>query len=170
MVVLATDSSEQILSESSQNILIDEAIRDVPENPEFLIQRQIVARALRGEQEAFTDMLSLYGVLMLRTACMIVGNRDIAEDIVQDALIQAWHHLPHLREASALRPWLMRIVVNQAISFKRRMVRSTAFIRQTIAEQEADFSAQIADDSKGYVERNWDLTEAIEHLPEQQRV
>jgi len=107
---------------------------------------------------------------MLRTATMIVGDRDIAEDVVQDALIQAWHHLADLRKAGALRPWLMRIVVNQCISFKRRLARTTTFMRQALSDHETDLIAQAADDHKGRMERDWDLAQAIESLPIKQRV
>ena len=106
---------------------------------------------------------------MLRTANMIVGDRDIAEDVVQDALIQVWQHLPALRDAGALRSWLTRIVVNQCISFKRRLARSTAFIRQSLADQETNILAQVADDHKGRMERDWDLAQAIKNLPVKQR-
>ena len=135
------------------------------ENPE-----QLVTRTLQGDQQAFSDIVDQYSTLMLRTASMIVGDRDIAEDVVQDAFIQAWHHLADLRTAGALRPWLMRIVVNQCISFKRRLARSTAFVRQALSEQETDLVAQIADDYKGLMERDWDLAHAIENLPIKQRV
>ena len=134
------------------------------------IKEQLVIRALQGDQQAFSDIVDQYSTLMLRTASMIVGDRDIAEDVVQDALIQAWHHLGDLRKAGALRPWLMRIVVNQCISYKRRLARTTAFMRQTLSEQETDLAAQIADDYKGLMERDWDLAHAIESLPMKQRV
>ena len=150
---------------------VTEPIATIPyhELPEQIEQRKLVARALRGEQEAFNDIVTQYGSLMLRTANMIVGDRDIAEDVVQDALIQVWHHLPELREAGALRSWLMRIVVNQCISFKRKLARSTAFLRQSLMEQESDMLAQIADDYKGRTERDWDLAQAINKLPTKQR-
>jgi RNA polymerase sigma-70 factor (ECF subfamily) len=151
-----------------------EPLTSVETRPEFLEEEQekeqLVTRALQGDQQAFNEIVDQYSTLMLRTASMIVGDRDIAEDVVQDALIQAWHHLPDLRKAGALRPWLMRIVVNQSISFKRRLARTTAFIRQTLSEQETDLAAQIADDHKGRMERDWDLAQAIESLPMKQRV
>jgi RNA polymerase sigma-70 factor, ECF subfamily len=142
----------------------------IEETPEQVEQRLIVARALQGDHEAFTEIVDQYSTLMLRTASMIVGDRDIAEDVVQDALIQAWNHLADLRRAGALRPWLMRIVVNQCISFKRRLARSAAFMRQALSEQESDLMAQVADDHKGRIERDWDLAQAIEELPKKQRV
>ncbi len=148
----------------------DEPEKQVEEKTEQNEQRLLVTRVLQGNQEAFGDIVDQYSALMLRTASMIVGDHDIAQDVVQDALIQAWHHLPDLREAGALRPWLMRIVVNQCISFKRRLARTTAFMRQALSEQEIDLVAQVADDHKGRMERDWDLARAIEALPAKQRV
>ena len=132
-------------------------------------EQRLVMRAQQGDEKAFSSIVDLYGALMLRTATLIVMDRDIAEDAVQDALIQAWHHLSDLREAGALRPWLMRIVVNQCLSFKRRLARTTAFVCQTLWDQERDLTAQIADHHRGILERDWDLAHAIENLPERQR-
>lgn len=138
--------------------------------PEQIQQEITVSCAIQGDQKAFEDIVEQYGNLMLRTATLIVGDRDVAEDVVQDAFILAWNHLTDLHKAGALRPWLMRIVVNQCISFKRRLARNTAFVRQTLLEQETDLIAQAADDFKGKMERDWDLAQAINNLPMKQRV
>lgn len=166
------DARESISAEHEQADSFNEMKDDAQmvKQLERLEQSLLVARALSGEQEAFNDIVTQFSGLMLRTASMIVGDRDVAEDVVQDAFIQAWHHLPDLREAGALRPWLMRIVVNQCISFKRRLARTTAFMRQTLSEQESDMIARVADDYKGRMEQDWDLAQAIEHLPARQRV
>lgn len=154
-------------SSSEINDLQVEAV--LAEKAEQVEQRLLVARALQGEQAAFNAIVTQYSALMLRTANMIVGDRDIAEDVVQDALIQVWHHLPELREAGALRSWLMRIVVNQCISFKRKLARSAAFLHQSLLEQETDMLAQVADDHKGRMERDWDIAQSINNLPMKQR-
>jgi RNA polymerase sigma-70 factor, ECF subfamily len=134
-------------------------------------QRILVARALQGDTSAYDDIFDRYGSLMLRTAYSIVQDRDSAEDIVQNSLLLAWQHLPGLRETGALRPWLMRIVVNQCISLKRRIARSTTYLRQSFSEYEADQASQIADDAGGLKERTWDLAQAISQLtPKQQMV
>lgn len=175
-----------VTAQMQETISIIDAERDLPpvdngtkpqeseeeqeDRPEQIEQERMVMRALQGDQAAFAEIVDNYSTLMLRTASMIVGDRDIAEDVVQDALIQAWHHLADLRKAGALRPWLMRIVVNQCISFKRRLARTTAFMRQALSEQETDLIAQAADDHKGRMERDWDLAHAIETLPIKQRV
>jgi RNA polymerase sigma-70 factor, ECF subfamily len=171
---IATYEAENLPAEP-QDLLSEQPIaeqqdEEIPETPEQAEQRVIVTRALQGDQAAFTAIVDQYSTLMLRTASMIVGDRDVAEDVVQDALIQAWHHLVDLRKAGALRPWLMRIVVNQCISFKRRLTRSAAFMRQALSEQETDLIAQAADDHKGRMERDWDLAQAIKELPMKQQV
>src|SRR5712692_11502715 len=132
-------------------------------------QHKLVDRVLRGDKDAFNDIFDRYSGMMLHTAYGIVKDRDIAEDAVQNALIQAWQHLPSLRESGALRSWLLRIVVNQCISFKRRLARSTMFLQQAFSEQETFLASQVADDAKGCMERSWDLAQAIEQLPAKQQ-
>lgn len=173
-----------IAQDQETSIISDEVVRlptvdtdtkaqetdEIQDRSEYIEQETLVIRAIQGDQTAFGEIVDQYSTLMLRTASMIVGDHDIAEDVVQDAFIQAWHHLSDLRKAGALRPWLMRIVVNQCISFKRRLARTTAFMRQALSEQETDLIAQAADDHKGRMERDWDLAHAIEGLPLKQRV
>lgn len=132
-------------------------------------QQILTARALQGDEGAFEEILGRYKGLMLGTAYRIVKDRDIAEDAVQDALIQAWQHLPSLRETGALRPWLLRIVVNQCISFKRRVARSAMFLQHSFAEQETEQASLVANEAASVLERNWDLARAIEQLPAKQQ-
>lgn len=165
-----TLSTTDETTKNAVSTIQDHAFTTHTAQPEQNEQSLLVARALQGDATAFEGIVDQYGSLMLRTALMIVGDRDIAEDVVQDAFIQAWHHLSDLREANALRPWLMRIVVNQCISFKRRLARSTAFIRQALSDQETNIMAQVADDHKGRLERDWDLARSIESLPMKQRL
>ena len=178
MVVLTAHMQEFKIFDSAMNeSIIQSALAQQGQErekssirPEQTESSQLVVRALQGDQEAFSSIVDLYSTVMLHTASIIVGDHDVAEDVVQDALIQAWHHLADLRQAGALRPWLMRIVVNQCISFKRRLARTTAFMRQALSEQETDMIARAADDHKGRMERDWDLAQAITRLPMKQRI
>jgi RNA polymerase sigma-70 factor (ECF subfamily) len=165
------------------DIKVDEAIDDITDgtgkkqntmegivkSPEQIAQQALVEKVLQGDTEAFGAIVDQYNALMMRTALMIVGDRDIAADAVQDALIQAWQHISGLREAGALRPWLMRIVVNQCISYKRKVARTTAFVHQALADQSIQLAAEIADDHKGRLERDWDLAETVKKLPPKQQ-
>jgi len=144
-------------------------IEEVGKSSEQIAQQILIEKILLGDIEAFGVIVDQYDALMMRTALVIVGDRDIAADAVQDAFIQAWQHLSGLREAGALRPWLMRIVVNQCISYKRKAARTAAFIRQSLVDQSTQLAAEIADDQKGRLERDWDLTETVKKLPEKQQ-
>ncbi len=136
---------------------------------ELLEAYALAAHALEGEADAFEKLVDSYRGMMLRVAYRIVRDQASAEDAVQDALVLAWQHLPGLREAGALRSWLMRIVVNQCLGFKRRLARSTQFVLQSLAEQETALAAQIADQRASCLERHWDIVQAIEKLPAKQQ-
>jgi RNA polymerase sigma-70 factor (ECF subfamily) len=171
MAALLTDDATARFSESMESELAASAAerQEKAKAAGMSEQRLLVARALRGDTDVFDDIFDRYGGLMLRTAYRIVQDRDQAEDAVQNALIQAWQHLPSLRETGALRPWLLRIVVNQCISFKRRLARSRMFLSQSFSEQEAFLASQVADYAKSCMERSWDLAQAVEKLPAKQQ-
>jgi RNA polymerase sigma-70 factor, ECF subfamily len=144
-------------------------VEGIVKSPEQVTQQLLVEKVLQGDTNAFGAIVNQYNALMMRTAFMIIGDRDSAADAVQDALIQAWQHLSGLRETGALRPWLMRIVVNQCISYKRKAARTAAFVRQSLADQSTQLAAEIADDHKGRLERDWDLAETVKRLPPKQQ-
>ncbi len=48
------------------------------------------------------------------------GDRAVAEDVAQEALVRAWNGLPRFREEARLETWLYRIVVREAASWRRR--------------------------------------------------
>jgi RNA polymerase sigma-70 factor (ECF subfamily) len=171
MVVLLTDEPAARYSEVMESEFAASAAEQQEKAKAELTaeQRILVARALRGDTDAFDAIFDRYRGLMLHTAYGIVQDRDSAEDAVQNALIQAWQHLPSLRETGALRSWLLRIVVNQCISFKRRLARSRMFLSQSFAEQETFLASQVADDANGCMERGWDLAQAVEQLPAKQQ-
>ncbi|MGH7611052.1 MAG: RNA polymerase sigma factor [Candidatus Dormibacteria bacterium] len=66
--------------------------------------------------------IGLYGDLALRTAYLYLGDRGLAEDCVQEALLSAWRARARLRDPGAERGWLMTIVANAARSMLRRRV------------------------------------------------
>lgn len=161
-----TPVSECLESEFAESLAAQQAMMESYVSPG---QRLPADRAPQRDDAAFEDILNQYKGLMLRTAYRIVKDQDRAEDAVQDALIQAWQHLPSLRETGALRSWLMRIVVNQCISVKRRIARSSVFLEQAFIEQETQRASQVANDAGGVLERNWDLARTIKELPARQQ-
>jgi len=66
------------------------------------MQAELVARAQRGDREAFSTLARDAGARLYATARLILRAPDEAEDAVQDALIQAWRDIRGLRDPDRL--------------------------------------------------------------------
>lgn len=78
-----------------------------------------LAAMKRGEAAAFESAVRLLTPRLLGVARRIIGESG-AEDVVQEAWLAAFRRLGEFEERARLETWLTRIVVNQAISARRR--------------------------------------------------
>lgn len=84
---------------------------------------ELVGRAQRGDQAAFGQMASeSYGRLH-SLAFGILRDRQLAEDAVQQAMLEAWRNLPKLREPAHFTAWTYRLTVNVCYADYRRSRR-----------------------------------------------
>jgi RNA polymerase sigma-70 factor, ECF subfamily len=97
---------------------------------------ELIARARAGDVAAYEAIVRRYQDVAVRTAHLICPETD-ADDAVQEAFIKAFDALPRFREGSPLRPWLLRIVANEA-----RNRRRSAGRRQGLAFRAANASPQ----------------------------
>jgi RNA polymerase sigma-70 factor (ECF subfamily) len=67
---------------------------------------------LNGDRNAFKYLVEKYQSKFLGMACRILGSRAEAEDVLQDALIQAYSHLPDFQNKARFSTWLYSIVLN----------------------------------------------------------
>ena len=74
----------------------------------------LVARAQRGDVAAYEEIVQRYQQIAFRTAYVITGSPADAEDAAQEAFVKAYRALVRFRSGSELRPWLLRIVANEA--------------------------------------------------------
>lgn len=98
-----------------------------------LEEHELVERARRGDVGAYEQLVRTYQDLAGRTAYVITGNAADAQDAVQEALVKAHAALGRFREGSPFRPWLLRIVANEAIN-RRRASSRMARIALRVAE------------------------------------
>ena len=77
----------------------------------------------RGSVDVLDVLLDEYGRELQRVAFLILRDTAAAEDVVADTLITAFERGASLRDAGALRPWLLRIAANHALQHRRRAVR-----------------------------------------------
>jgi RNA polymerase sigma factor (sigma-70 family) len=98
-----------------------------------LEETELVQRAKRGDVGAYEELVRMHQDLAVRTAYVITGQSADAQDAVQEALVKAYRALGRFREEAPFRPWLLRIVANEAIS-RRRSSRRQANLAVRAAE------------------------------------
>jgi RNA polymerase sigma-70 factor (ECF subfamily) len=78
-------------------------------------ERELVARAVERDEEAFRMLVDLHRDRALGLALRITRSRADAEDVAQEAFVRAWGALPRFRGESAFGTWLHRIVARRAL-------------------------------------------------------
>ena len=84
---------------------------------------ELVIRAQRGEQAAFAEIASAVYGRMHSLAFGILRDRALAEDAVQQAMLDTWRNLPKLRDPACFEAWTYRLTVNTCYAESRRAKR-----------------------------------------------
>ena len=83
-------------------------------------QRALVERAGRGDHDAFAELVRASIARLDAAARLILRDRELASDAVQEAFIRAWRNLPGLRDPECFDGWLHRLLVRSCIDALRR--------------------------------------------------
>jgi RNA polymerase sigma-70 factor (ECF subfamily) len=87
-------------------------------------QESAAIRALqRGDTAGLAPLFEVYQLRAIRTAYLIVGERQIAEDVVADAFLTVYDRIGQFDDRRPFAPWFYRIVVNGALMALRRARR-----------------------------------------------
>jgi RNA polymerase sigma-70 factor (ECF subfamily) len=84
-----------------------------------------VARVRGGDRDAYAELVTRHAPVAIRTAALLGAGGD-AEDVVQEAFVKAYAALDRFRPGAAFRPWLLRIVANEARNLHRAAGRRSA--------------------------------------------
>jgi len=87
---------------------------------ESFSEERLTSMARDGDRQAFGELVRRNRAKMYSYARSLTQDHHMAEDIVQEALVRAFLHVGRLMEHSRFRPWLARIVQNQAFMKLRR--------------------------------------------------
>lgn len=129
------------------------------------VDGELVELARQGDVDAFTTLVERHRHVALRVAYAITPAD--AEDAVQEAFVKAHHALPRFRTGAAFRPWVLRIVANEARNQRRRSSRQTDLaVRQ--AGRAGDWSATPEEAGVGEDDRRR-LAAAVSALPDRDR-
>ncbi len=97
----------------------------------------LIRRCQEGDKEAFRLLVEQYRSVLFGTAYLMVRDRGLAEDVMQEALVQMWKCLPSLRLHTSFKAWIVRIVVNEVKQQLRKKQVPTVPLEQ-VSEAAAD--------------------------------
>jgi RNA polymerase sigma factor (sigma-70 family) len=131
---------------------------------------ELVERARRGDLRAWETIVRSYQGIAFRTAYLLSGSTADAEESAQDGFVKAYRALGRFRRGAPLRPWLLRIVANEARNRRRTAGRREALaLRAAAADRPGDAvpspeAALLAGESRTR------LLEAVNALSEEHRL
>ncbi len=85
-------------------------------------EKQRVQQVLSGDTSAFGYFVETYQDMAITIAYRICGNRQDAEDVVQESFVKAYRNLHSFRSESKFSSWLYRIVYNTAVTYAKTKV------------------------------------------------
>jgi RNA polymerase sigma-70 factor (ECF subfamily) len=103
------------------------------------VDRQLVARAQRGDKQAFALLVEKYQRKLARLLSRFVRDPAEVEDVTQEAFIKAYRALPAFRGDSAFYTWLYRIGINTAKNYLMAMGRRAPTSTEVEAEEAEGF-------------------------------
>jgi RNA polymerase sigma-70 factor, ECF subfamily len=130
----------------------------------------VVARASRGDVEAFRRLVQDHSAFVDRIALRLLGT-ELAQDASQEVWIRVWTNLKTFKAESAFSTWLYRITMNTCLSFRQRQGRRDA--REICVE-----TSYLSERSGGEVdpeaatlnsERRQELEQALENVRKEHR-
>jgi RNA polymerase sigma factor (sigma-70 family) len=132
-------------------------------------EAELVARAKRGELDAYEEIVRLHQTIAFRTAWMITRSAADAEEAAQDGFVKAHAALPRFRDGSPFRPWLLAIVANEARNRVRGAGRRARLAQRVAEERRPDDAVPSPAAALLDSEQRDQLLAAIERLPEPAR-
>jgi RNA polymerase sigma-70 factor, ECF subfamily len=121
----------------------------------------LVERARAGDTAAFADLYRAHHRRVYALTLRLTADTGRAEELTQDAFVNAWRRLPDFRGDARFSTWLHRIAVNVVVSYQRRNRPWIAWLRDSEALPE------VAVESDEALTR--DLDRAIARLPQRAR-
>lgn len=130
----------------------------------------LLARAKRGDLRAYEQIVAQHQATAFRVAWLITASSADAEEAAQDAFLKAYRALGRFREGAPFRPWLLKIVANEArnrrvaAGRRERLALRALERRRPDDEVASPEAALLASDARA------ELLEALRRLDERDRL
>jgi len=130
----------------------------------------LVERSRNGDQDAYAELVTRYQAIAARTAYVITGTAADAEDVAQDAFVKAYYALDRFRTGAPFRPWLLRIVANEAIN-RRKAAGRRPTVGLSVIEDRASGDTALSPEASALAhERREVVLVALRRMREEDRL
>ena len=135
--------------------------------PKAASETQLIARAQRGDEEAFAALFEMHKRRVYSLCLRMTGNTAEAEDLAQEAFLQLFRKISTFRGESAFSTWLHRLAVNVVLMHLRKKGLQQVSLDEVDSSQDEPVKRDYGDYDRrlmGSVDRI-SLTRAIAELP-----
>jgi len=135
-----------------------------------------VDAALAGDQQAYERLVDKYQRALYFHILKMVRNRDVVDDLVQEAFMKAFDCLGSYNKQYAFSTWIYRIATNHSIDYLRKKKLSTLSIDEPVQGKDGEMNMELPDETTQTdmeiirKQRRTMVREAVESLPEKYRV
>ena len=105
------------------NLPVTEPISEEFESLDDQQERELIERCQNGDAQAMEVIVRQYQTQVYNSAYGMLGNREDAQDLVQEVFLRVWEKIGQFQFKSRFSTWLYRIVMNQCINEKNRQKR-----------------------------------------------
>ncbi len=131
---------------------------------------ELAEKARRGDIAAYEELVRQYQGVAFRTAYLVTGDPQETEEAAQDAFIKAFHALERFRKGAPFRPWLLRIVTNEARNRRRSASRRIQLALQVAGERPSSDAAPSPEVAALAEETQRELLAGLSQLDEKDRL
>ena len=131
-------------------------------------EQTAIRRLKQGDISGLEFLVGCHQAKAVRTAYLITRDPGLAEDIVQESFIQAYHSIRSFDSTRPFGPWFMRSVVNASVKVMQRSSRQVQVGDQTILDEIAA-RAESAEAQAASIELQDQIWDAMQRLSPRQR-
>lgn len=130
---------------------------------------ELVRRIRAGDQEAFRELVDRHSDSLFGLACTLVGSPADAEDLLQETFLGAFRRLGAFEGRSAVKTWLVRILLNHVSKLRRsKRVRRATSLEEQVHSEQADRRLQSRSPAAA-VESHLDVSAMLQALSPEHR-
>lgn len=102
-------------------------LRLITNSSGILIDQKIIEECKKGDLQNFRQIIEAASPFAFSVAFKILGDEELAKDVVQDTMVTIWEKLGKINSAGSFKTWLYRITVNKCYDQLRKMRRAPEF-------------------------------------------